>query len=196
MPLSIEQTETSPMNHPYTAVAKFFHWAMAVVILGLLALGFVMTDMPLSPEKLQYYAWHKWAGVSVFLLVWLRLAWRVCNPPPAYPDSMSPWVQRVAHLGHVSLYGLMIVIPVSGWLLSSAKGVTTVWFGVLPLPDLVEKDKALGHLLHEVHEALNFGLLWLLGGHVAAAVKHHWFDKDDILKRMLPQGRTTQETHT
>ena len=181
------------MHNSYTAVAKFLHWGMALMILGLLALGFVMTDMPLSPEKLQYYAWHKWAGVSVFMLVWLRLVWRVLNPPPAYPDSMSPLLQRAAHLGHAALYGLMIVIPLSGWLLSSAKGVPTVWFGVWPLPDLLEKDKAMGHLLHEVHETLNFVLLFLLGGHAAAALKHHWVDKDDILKRMLPHGRTTQE---
>jgi cytochrome b561 len=178
----------------YTAVAKAFHWGMAVLIAGLLVLGFVMTDLPLSPEKLQYYAWHKWAGVSVFALVWLRLLWRVLNPPPAYPSSMSPWVQRVAHLGHAALYGLMIVIPLTGWLLSSAKGVQTVWFGIWPLPDLLEKDKELGHLLHEMHEALNFLLLFLLAGHVVAAFKHHWVDKDDILKRMLPLGGSDKES--
>lgn len=190
MPLRIDgqrtHTKDPHMNKSYTAIAKFFHWGMALVIAGLLALGFVMTEMPLSPEKLQYYAWHKWAGVSVFMLVWLRLAWRVLNPPPVYPDTMPALMQRVAHLGHAALYGLMIVIPLSGWLLSSAKGVQTVWFGVLPLPDLLEKNKELGHLLHEVHEALNTLLLLLLGGHVAAALKHHWFDRDDILKRMLP----------
>jgi len=174
------------MNTTYTAVAKLLHWGMAVLILGLLALGFVMTDMPLSPEKLQYYAWHKWAGVTVFVLVWLRLLWRVTHPAPAYPSSMSPLMRGMAHAGHAALYGLMIIIPLSGWLLSSAKGVQTVWFGVWPLPDLLEKDKALGHLLHEVHETLNFVLLFLLAGHVAAALKHHWLDKDDILNRMLP----------
>jgi cytochrome b561 len=182
------------MHTSYTAIAKLFHWGMAVLIAGLLALGFVMTDMELSPEKLQYYAWHKWAGVSVFVLVGLRLVWRVMNPPPAYPSSMSPMLKALAHLGHAALYGLMIVIPLSGWLLSSAKGVQTVWFGVLPLPDLVEKDKELGHLLHEVHEALNFLLLLLLAGHVGAALKHHWLDKDDILKRMLPCGTTTKDS--
>ena len=175
------------MNTTYTAIAKLFHWGMAFVFAGLIAIGFVMTDMPLSPEKLQYYAWHKWAGVSVFVLVWLRLVWRVLNPPPVYPSTMLPLVKGVAHLGHVVLYGLMIVIPVSGWLMSSAKGVPTVWFGVLPLPDLLEKDKELGHLLREVHEVLNFVLLFLLAGHAAAALKHHWVDKDDILKRMLPK---------
>ena len=181
------------MTHHYTAIAKLFHWGMALLIVGLMGLGFVMTDLPLSPDKLQYYAWHKWAGVTVFVLVWLRLAWRLFHPAPAYPDSMSPALQRVAHAGHAVLYGLMIVIPVSGWLLSSAKGVPTVWFGIWPLPDLLEKDKALGHLLHEVHEALNFFLLFLLGGHVAAALKHHWFDRDDILKRMLPTCSTPKE---
>lgn len=183
------------MHATYTAVAKLFHWGMALVIIGLLALGFVMTGLPLSPEKLQYYAWHKWAGVSIFMLVWLRLAWRLLNPPPAYPDSMSPLLQRLAHGGHALLYGLMIIIPLSGWLLSSAKGVQTVWFGVLPLPDLLEKDKAMGRLLHEVHEFLNFVLLFLLAGHVAAALKHHWMDRDDILKRMLPRhGNATEES--
>ena len=181
------------MKHTYTAVAKLLHWGMAVLIVGLLALGFVMTDMPLSPEKLQYYSWHKWAGVTVFALVWLRLAWRIVNPPPHYPDTMSRGVQLMAHLGHFALYGLMIVIPLSGWLLSSAKGVQTVWFGVLPLPDLLEKDKELGHLLHEVHEALNFVLLFLLAGHVAASLKHHLIDKDDILKRMLPACHTPKD---
>ena len=181
------------MNHSYTAIAKLFHWGMALVIAGLIALGFVMTDMSLSPEKLQYYAWHKWAGVSVFMLVWLRLAWRVFNPPPAYPNTMSPWLQRVAHLGHAALYGLMLVIPLSGWLLSSAKGVPTVWLGVLPLPDLLEKNKELGHLLHEVHESLNVCLLLLLSGHVVAALKHHWMDRDDILKRMLPSHNTPKD---
>jgi cytochrome b561 len=181
------------MTHHYTAIAKLFHWGMAFLIVGLMGLGFVMTDLPLSPDKLQYYAWHKWAGVTVFVLVWLRLAWRLFHPAPAYPDSMSPALQRVAHAGHAVLYGLMIVIPVSGWLLSSAKGVPTVWFGIWPLPDLLEKDKALGHLLHEVHEALNIFLLLLLSGHVAAALKHHWFDRDDILKRMLPTCSTPKE---
>jgi cytochrome b561 len=179
--------EMPQMITTYTAIAKLLHWGMALVLAGLIALGFVMTDLPLSPEKLQYYAWHKWAGVSVFVLVWLRLVWRVLNPPPAYPSTMSPLIKGVAHWGHTVLYGLMIVIPVSGWLMSSAKGVPTVWFGVLPLPDLLEKDKALGHFLKEVHEALNYLLLLLLAGHVAAALKHHWIDKDDILNRMLPR---------
>ena len=191
MPLCSKSTD---MKQHYTAIAQFFHWGMALLIAGLVTMGFVMTDMELSPEKLQYYAWHKWAGVSVFMLVWLRLLWRVINPPPAYPDNMSIWMQRLAHAGHAVLYGLMVIIPISGWLLSSAKGVQTVWFGVLPLPDLIDKNKELGHLLHELHEALNYLMLFLLAGHIAAALKHHGIDRDDILKRMLPTHATHNES--
>jgi cytochrome b561 len=87
---------------------------------------------------------------------------------------------------------LLFAIPLSGWLMSSAKGFQTVWFGVLPLPDLVGKDKELGDLLKEVHEALNFALLGLVIAHVAGALKHHFIERDDILARMLPflRGRT------
>lgn len=174
------------MNLHYTATAKGLHWLMALLIFGLLALGFYMADLPLSPEKLQYFSWHKWAGVTVFLLVWLRLAWRVTHRPPAYPLAMTGMQQLLAHAGHFALYGLMVIIPLSGWLMSSAKGVQTVWFGVLPLPDLLPRDKALGKQLAELHSALNIGLLVLLGVHTAAALLHHLVLKDDILRRMLP----------
>ncbi len=174
------------MTTHYTTTAKGLHWLMALLIFGLLALGFYMADLPLSPEKLQFYSWHKWAGVSVFVLVWLRLFWRLTHRPPAFAASLSATQQTLAHLGHLALYLLMIAIPVSGWLMSSAKGVQTVWFGVLPLPDLLGRDKALGKQLEELHSALNIGLLVLIGGHVAAALFHHLVHKDDTLRRMLP----------
>jgi len=142
--------------------------------------------MALSPEKLQYFSWHKWAGVTVFMLVWLRLVWRLISPPPAYPEGMSLNVKRLASAGHVALYALMVIIPITGWLMSSAKGVPTVWFGVLPLPDLISKDKALGELLQEVHGTLSWIMVILIAGHVAAALKHHFIDKDDTLRRMAP----------
>lgn len=173
----------------YTSTAKALHWLMAVHLFGLLALGFYMHDLPLSPEKLKLYSWHKWAGVTAFLLVWLRLAWRITHQPPALPSQMARPMQLAAHAGHFLLYALMIVIPLSGWLMSSAKGFQTVWFGVLPLPDLLAKDKALGNLLETVHVALNFTLIAVLLGHVGAALKHHFIDRDDVLTRMLPRRR-------
>jgi cytochrome b561 len=80
----------------------------------------------------------------------------------------------------------MLAIPLSGWLMSSAKGFQTVWFGVLPLPDLIGKDAEWGKTLKEVHETLNLLLLVLVTSHVGAALKHHLFDRDDVLTRMAP----------
>ena len=88
-------------------------------------------------------------------------------------------------MGHLGLYALMIAIPLTGWLMSSAKGFQTVWWGVWPIPDLLAKDKALGNTLQEVHEAFNWLLVLLIGGHVAAALKHYFMDRDGILQRML-----------
>lgn len=175
------------MTPHYTVTAKALHWLMALLLIGLLALGFYMHDLPLSPEKLQLYAWHKWAGVTAFLLVWFRLAWRLTHRPPVLPETMPVTLQWAAHLGHLALYLMMIAIPLSGWLMSSAKGFQTVWFGVLPIPDLLGKDKELGDLLQGVHKCLNFLFIAVLAGHVAAALKHHFIDRDDILTRMLPR---------
>lgn len=172
------------MNPTYTPVAKGLHWLMAVMIFGLLALGIYMHELPLSPQKLELYAWHKWAGISVFLLVWLRLAWRVTHRPPPLSESLSRHMRLAAHAGHVALYGLMIVIPLTGWIMSSAKGFTTVWFGVWPIPDLVGRDPVLGDWLQWVHKVLNIAFILTLLGHLGATVWHHFVLKDDTLRRM------------
>jgi len=174
------------MKIHYTAPAKALHWLMALMLGGLLGLGFYMADLPLSPQKIQLFSWHKWAGVTVFGLVWLRLFWRLVHRPPAYPASMKALQQAAARSGHIALYVLMLAIPLSGWLMSSAKGVQTVWFGVLPLPDLLSRDKALGHQLESLHRVLAVVLMVLVAVHIAAALYHYRVLKDDILQRMLP----------
>lgn len=175
------------MTHHYTRTAIGLHWLIALLMLGLLGLGFYMQDLPLSPQKLQLYAWHKWAGVSVFLLVIVRLGWRLTHQSPALPAGMPGLQQQAAQATHGLLYLLMLAIPLSGWLMSSAKGFQTVWFGVLPLPDLLAKDAALGELLATLHMGLNLLLVALLLAHVGASLKHHFIDRDDILLRMLPR---------
>ena len=177
------------MNTHYTATAKLLHWLIALMIFGMLAFGFYMTGLDLSPTKLELYSWHKWAGVTVFALVLVRLAWRIGHKPPALPAHMPAIERLAAHAGHHLLYVLMLAIPLSGWLMSSAKGFQTVWFGVLPLPDLLAKDKALGNLLETVHVVLNYTLIAVLLGHVGAALKHHFIDRDDVLTRMLPRRK-------
>ena len=174
----------------YTSTAIALHWLMALGLIGLFAFGLYMADLPLSPQKLQFYSWHKWAGVILFLLVFIRLAWRVVHRPPALPEHMGRGEQFVAHAGHGLIYLLMFAVPLSGWLMSSAKGIQTVLFGVLPIPDLLEKNKELGHLLQTLHWGLNMLLAAVVVGHAAAALKHHFIDKDDVLTRMLPDHST------
>ncbi len=178
----------------YTAMAKGLHWLMALGLCSLFALGLYMADLHLSPWKLKLYSWHKWAGVTLFLLAWLRLLWRFTHRPPALPGHMSPLERLVAHCGHALLYLLLFAIPLSGWLMSSAKGVQTVYFGLWPIPDLLTKDKALGDVLHEIHETLNWLLALTVAGHALAALKHHFVDRDEVLQRMLPgvSGKSTQ----
>lgn len=176
------------MSARYTRTTMTLHWLMAVLIFGIVPLGIYMHDLPLSPGKLQFYSYHKWIGVTIFMLVVLRLLWRATHTPPALPASMPRWQQRASQIVHVGLYGLLLAVPLSGWLMSSAKGFKTVWFGVLPLPDLMAKNKVLGEFLSEIHEVLSFTLVALVLLHVAAALRHHFVERDDVLRRMLPWG--------
>lgn len=177
------------MNASYTRTAIGLHWLVALGIIGTFGLGFYMADLPLSPDKLKLYSWHKWAGVTLFLLAVLRLGWRISHRTPPLPAGTPAWQVLVAHVTHWALYFLMLAIPVSGWLMSSAQGFPVVWFGIVPLPDLVGRDKALGELFLQMHVIMNYTLLALVVLHAAAALKHHFIDRDDILRRMLPSGR-------
>ncbi len=169
----------------YTVTARVLHWLIAVGILGMFGLGLYMVNLPLSPTKLKLYSWHKWAGISIFLLALIRVLWRIRHQAPALPKHYSPFVKTAAHVGHMLLYVLMFLAPLSGWLMSSAKGVQTVWFGVLPLPDVLPENKALGDALLTVHQTVNYVFMATVAGHALAALKHHFIDRDNTLRRML-----------
>ncbi len=174
------------MRSRYTSTALTLHWLGALLIVCGFGLGLFMTDMPFSPAKFQYYAWHKWIGITVFLLAAVRLAWRAGHPAPALPATMPPWQVGASRISHVLLYALMLAIPLSGWIYSSATGVSVVYLGLLPLPDLVPKDRENAKLLLLVHQSLNFTLASVVVIHVAAALRHHFVDGDDVLTRILP----------
>ncbi|MBC8008013.1 MAG: cytochrome b, partial [Prolixibacteraceae bacterium] len=145
-----------------------------------------MTGLQLSPAKLKLYSYHKWIGVTIFLLVLIRVAWRASHRPPAPPASMPAWQHRVASIAHFFLYLLTLAIPVSGWLMSSASGFQVVYLAVLPIPDLLAKSKDAADQLKQLHEALNWLMVLVVALHVAAALKHHLVDRDEVLRRMLP----------
>ncbi|MCF8199479.1 MAG: cytochrome b [Sulfuritalea sp.] len=184
--MNIRRNNSSASGSGYTHVAIGLHWLIAFAIVGSFSLGLYMHELPLSPQKLKLYSWHKWAGVTIFVFVLLRLGWRLLHRPPELPTDMPAWQRVAAEATHVLLYVLMIAVPLSGWLMSSAKGFQTVWFGVLPLPDLLSKNKELGDTLQQLHMLLNFSMAALVIAHLGAALKHHILDRDEVLTRMIP----------
>ncbi len=161
----------------------------ALLILGNVAFGLYMVDLPLTPAKLRYYSWHKWVGVTVFLLSAARLLWRLSHRAPPLPGTMPAWQRNAASVSHVLLYVLFFAAPLSGWLFSSAAGFPTVYLGLVQLPDLVEKNRELAEVLKVVHRMATWSLGTLAVIHAAAALKHHLVDRDDVLARMLPPLR-------
>lgn len=176
----------SPTHYTRTAVA--LHWSMAGLILAALFMGWTMTDMAISPTRLKVYNYHKWVGVTVLALALLRVAWKLTHAAPPLP-AMPRWQQLVAQAGHGSLYLLMLVMPVVGWIYSNAAGYPVVYLGKLPLPNLVERDKELAATWVQVHEVLGIALAALIAGHVLVALHHQFVARDGTLLRMLTWRR-------
>jgi cytochrome b561 len=174
----------------YTPLAIALHWLLALAILSLFAVGLFMADLPVSPLRLKLYNWHKWAGVTVLALSVLRLLWRVTHQPPRLPraitQAMPRWQTRVYHVTHYLMYTLFFAVPLIGWAYSSAAGFPIVLFGQIPLPDLLSPNKGLAELIKPWHELSAFALVGLAVLHMAAALKHHFLDRDGLLARMLP----------
>jgi cytochrome b561 len=172
-------------NNRYTPIALAFHWLLALAIVSSFSVGVYMADLPFSPTRLKLYNWHKWAGVVILTLSALRLLWRLTHRPP--PDIAMPvWQHRAAHAAHWAMYALFFAVPLSGWAYSSAAGFPIVLFGVLPLPDFVSANRELAEAIKPVHGNLAWGLAAVVLLHVAAALKHHFIDRDGLLHRMLP----------
>jgi cytochrome b561 len=178
----------------YGGTAIALHWLLALAIIGNLGVGLYMADLPFSPLRIKLINWHKWAGMSILALSAVRLLWRLAHRPPPLAqrvlNTMPEW-QRSAHHGtHLAFYILFFAVPLFGWAYSSAVGLQIVWFGVLPLPDLLPLNKELGNLvLKPLHNASAYMLAALVVLHVAAALKHQFVDKDGLLLRMWPGSR-------
>ena len=195
--------QTPAKNYTHTAIA--LHWVVAVLIFVGFGLGLFMTEMPFSPQKLKFYSWHKWIGISVFLFATLRILWRLTHPAPSLPAQMPEWQKKTAHVTHVLLYFLLFAVPIAGWLFSSAKGLQTVYLGVFPLPDLLNREVGetvlmagagpddsftIAEALRLLHKTLNFSMAALVVVHIAAAIKHYLIDRDSVMTKMFPALKT------
>jgi cytochrome b561 len=178
----------------YGAVAMVFHWLIAVAIITLLVVGKYMVDLPNSdPNKFALYQLHKSSGLTVLALSIGRILWRLINVVPPPPVGMPVWQRWAASASHLAFYVLIIAIPLSGWsgVSTSPLGIPTIWFGLFEVPSLPglvggDAQKDLHEQFVSAHELLGNSMILLLILHVGAALKHHFWDRDTVLTRMLP----------
>jgi cytochrome b561 len=177
----------------YGALAQLFHWTIAALIVTQFTLAWTADDLPLGTRKLGLLAWHKSFGMTILMLAILRLVWRLRTPPPALPSGMSRFERIAARTTHIAFYVLLFAMPLAGWMMSSAKNYAVSWFGLFTWPNLIGKNEAAFDFLRATHDTMSDVLFAIAVLHILAALKHHFWNRDDVLKRMLPftkAGRT------
>jgi len=182
-------------NTHWGLLAIILHWLVAVVVVGLFGLGWWMTDLSYYDEWYRLGPfWHKSIGLTLLLVLLLRLVWRFINPPPAPLSSHSLWQQRLAHGAQLFLYLLLFISLISGYLISTADGRPIAWFGWFDVPALELGIEQQEELAGSIHWYGALALMGLAALHSLAALKHHWIDKDQTLVRMLkPAPKTFDE---
>jgi len=170
----------------YGAIAQLLHWLVVALIITQFLLALKAESLSPGPAKIAVLAQHKSFGMTIFGLAVIRLVWRLFNPVPPMPVGPPQWQRAVAHVSHGALYTLIMITPLFGWMMSSARNFPVSWFGLFTFPDLIQPDKPKYEFFHEAHEVLAFTLLAIALVHAFAALKHHFVDRDDVLRRMLP----------
>ena len=167
-------------------MAQLLHWLIVLLVLCQFVVGFYAQPLPVGIERLKMLTFHKSLGLTVFALVILRLLWRLYTPAPKLPAGMKPLERFGAHLSHATLYGLLLTLPILGWLTSNASNLTVRWFFTFNLPNLVNPDARLANLTKHLHDFGAWLLLAVVCLHVAAAFWHEFARRDGVLRRMLP----------
>lgn len=173
-------------------VAQVLHWGVFVFFVAQYVLYQAMHNWPVSDLKWALYDLHKTIGISLFVIILFRVFWRIANPRPMPPEGLRQWQQRAARISHLLLYVAMFVMPVSGYIGSKAGGFKASWMGLVELPDLFGKSKALNFWAEFVHTWTSYFILAMVCGHVAAALWHHFHRGDDVLVRMWPPARRSR----
>lgn len=172
----------------WSRMARLFHWLIALLILLQAGVGLYMGSMRPSPDVIPYYDFHKSLGITILLLAVLRLGWRLVQKRPA-EIPMPGWQTLSARLTHVLLYVLLFALPLSGYWMDSASALRPLyWWGWIRIPHLLGGGEQMADLTEEAHVILFWALVVVTALHVAAALKHHFVDRDDTLRRMLPMA--------
>jgi cytochrome b561 len=174
-------------------VAQSLHWLIVLLVLLQFVVGIYGKDLPLGIERLKLLTFHKSLGITVFALVILRLSWRLYSPAPKLPQGMKPLERFMAHFSHVALYGLLLGLPILGWLTSNASNLTVRWFYLFNLPNLTGPDRDLARITKELHDLGAWCLLALVCLHMAAAFWHEFVRHDGVLRGMLPLWMSPRE---
>ncbi|NII12086.1 cytochrome b [Oleiagrimonas sp. C23AA] len=177
------------------AIAQLAHWLVAVLIIAQGILGLVMVELPKRPSVFAIYNLHKSLGLTILALALLRLIWRAFDRRPLDPPGMPRWQRVISHGTHHLLYLLLFAVPLSGWLFDSASALRPLfWWNTIRMPSLTGgPSPALRHLAGETHETLFWILVAVAALHIGAALYHHVFQRDNVLRRMLPFTRLRPE---
>src|SRR5580698_7715615 len=178
----------------YSAVAQGFHWLIAALIVVQFTLAWSADDLPLGARKLALLARHKSFGMTILMLAALRLLWRLFNRPPELPPGMTAIERKLARATHVLFYVFLFVMPLTGWMMSSAKNYSVSWFDQFTWPNLIAPNERAFDVLKTVHDSLATVLFVVAIVHMLAALKHHFWHKDDVLKRMLPSFKSDKSS--
>lgn len=170
----------------YRPLAKAFHWLTALLVLLTIPAALIMLT-PGIERSLQdpLFTFHKSIGVVLLVLVALRLAYRLVNPPPSLPDSVPVWQRHVASVTHWLLYGLLLAMAISGYVRVTAGGFPLEVFDPLGLPRPVPRSEAVAETAKSIHAALRYPLIALIILHIGAALHHALIKRDGVFQRML-----------
>jgi cytochrome b561 len=172
----------------YSKGSKFFHWLIAIIVIAMLSGSFFLGSLPDQYQPSAYMI-HKSFGLTVLFLVIARLFWIHHTGKPALPNTVPMWQRILSRTVQYSLYVLLICMPVCGWVMSVAGGRVPSYFGLFAMPLPIKANEALSEFMEESHKIIAWILIALIVLHIAGAIKHHFIDKDNVLKRMLPGGR-------
>lgn len=170
----------------YGLIAQFLHWSVVIGIILQYIWAWRIDNADSIREQFNLVTMHKSIGMTVLGLVLLRLLWRAFNKPPPYPSSMRTWEINAANFTHALLYLLILLMPLTGWMYTSAAGYGAEFFGLINIPDFVPTSERLEEFMHEAHEMIAYAIPVVVAVHVLAALRHHFVFKDDVLKRMIP----------